>query len=356
MNESFIEEIFACYFHGTKDYSIDSKGDSGSRIRETAIEGLEKLIIMCAKLNLITFTKDKSLLTKVLGNVMQQAVERIDRTRNLAGRIFSNLLYNDHLNVDILEYIDEVRSVFKRDQCVTMDWNLAYSTLPLFVKLLSISQLQTYLLTGIIFSIGSLTESLVKSATSSFLKQLQIFNKSEDKLIMCELIEKILSLCKTSLKNDRLSASLIKSVDLIVQNGFLNDPKLKRYPVEFLSLFLENVKVTKDMQKLFSYIDFFCDMLQFNSDNDKEKVRERSMVQLMIMLCHQYPIVRKTTATKLFECIVSYPDLFEKDEDNDECVTLLVDTVWDEPVVQLRSVRNRICELTKTPKPVMKKT
>lgn len=65
--------------------------------------------------------------------------------------------------------------------------------------------------------------------------------------------------------------------------------------------------------------------------------------------------MRKTTASKLFETIISYPDLFETEEENDECVGLLCDTVWDEPVVKLRPIRNKICDLTKTPKPVLKK-
>ena len=70
-----------------------------------AIEGLEKLIIICAKLNLTTFTRDHNLLTNIFGCVMQQAVERIDRTRSIAGRIFANLLYNENLHLNNGKYI-----------------------------------------------------------------------------------------------------------------------------------------------------------------------------------------------------------------------------------------------------------
>ena len=99
LNDTLISQIFECFFYGTKDYSIDAKGDSGSRIREVAIEGLEKLIITCAKLKLAKFCHDQELLTNIFGCVIQQAVERIDRTRNIAGRIFANLLYNQYLNI-----------------------------------------------------------------------------------------------------------------------------------------------------------------------------------------------------------------------------------------------------------------
>ena len=78
------------------------------------------------------------------------------------------------------------------------------------------------------------------------------------------------------------------------------------------------------------------------------------MIQLMVLLCHQYPRVRKTTASKLFEALINYTDeMFEKEEDYDECVQLLTETLWDQPVDKIRPIRNRICDLTKTPKPVI---
>lgn len=167
-----------------------------------------------------------------------------------------------------------------------------------------------------------------------------------------ECIEILLHLCKNHLKNDRLATSLIKTVDLVVQNDLLCEEHITQahIPVEFLNLFMENVRVTRDMTKLHAYVDVFCDLLQFEED----RIRERSMIQLMVLLCHQYPRVRKSTASKLFEALINYTDeIFEREEDYDECVQLLTDTLWDQAVVNIRPIRNRICDLTKTPKPVL---
>ena len=107
-----------------------------------------------------------------------------------------------------------------------------------------------------------------------------------------------MNLCNNHLKNDRLATSLVKTVDIIVQNDLLKNEIIKeaKIPVEFLEAFLDNVKVAKDMGKLNAYIDLFCDFMQFEED----RIRERSMIQLMIMLCHQFPRIRKATAGKLF--------------------------------------------------------
>ena len=80
--------------------------------------------------------------------------------------------------------------------------------------------------------------------------------------------------------------------------------------------------------------------------------------QLMLMLCHQYPRVRKSTSSKLFELLLNLRDfssLFDTEEDYVECMSLLSDTDWDETLDRVRTVRNKICDLTKTPKPVVKK-
>jgi len=47
----------------------------------------------------------------------------------------------------------------------------------------------------------------------------------------------------------------------------------------------------------------------------------------MILLCHAYPIVRKTTATKLYEAILMYPGVIS-DESVDEVTSLLIETLW----------------------------
>jgi len=354
LNTEIFLEVIDAYFYGLNDYSIDAKGDSGSKVREAAIEGLESFIELCARYQIADIITNKELITNCLGKIVQQSTERIDRTRNLAGRAFGNLIHNQFLNLNFLPFIVEIRSVFKKSMCEMLDWNVAHITFPLFVKLMRIKEFQTHLLTGIIFSIGSLTESLVKSATSSFLKELKEFylNK-EKKEDFKEIIEIILTLCQHHLTNDRLSTSLIKSVDLIIQNEFLNDDFIRNehLPHRFLVVFIENAKVTKDMQKLLAYIDLFADMLQF----DEERIRERAMIQLMIMLCHPYPRIRKTCASKLFEALLNYGEMFESEQDNDECTQLLTDTNWDQAIDVIRPIRNRLCDLTKTPKPVMSK-
>jgi hypothetical protein len=371
-----VNVVFDCYLHGLNDYSIDSKGDSGSRVREASLEALERLFRLCARFPAASeyVLANRALVTRSFANIVQQAVERIDRTRSLAGRLFFSLLYHGPLGLDshLPQWTSTLKSVFQRETCDEIDWNLAHMTLPLFVKLLRVDELQANVLSGFVFSIGSLTESLVKPAEQCFLKEMKQIAREDPKLY-AQLHARLLDLCRSNLSyvtvgantsnENRLATSLIKTYDLMTQNDLLI-PNL----AECLLIFLFNVKVTKDMIKLILFVDLFGDVLlaELNKDRHKsqssKEVRNKVMFQMMLMLCHQYPRVRKYTAAKLFEMFMNVIDqesgggLFESEEAYAECTSLLTDTDWSEPLEGgVRDARNRICDLTKTPKPVVKK-
>ena len=137
-----------------------------------------------------------------------------------------------------------MREIFTKSDCDTMDWHLGHLTLPLFIQLFRHKEFQDSLLIGFVYSIGNLTESMVKAAHTSFLKELKLVER-ESEAEFRVVIEKLLDLCKEHLKCDRLSLSLIKTVDLVVQNGLLSKDGMSDFPQKFLVVCLENVKNTK---------------------------------------------------------------------------------------------------------------
>ena len=79
------------FLGGLKDYTQDKRGDVGAWVREAAMIGLQTLTfkVVEKKSDLL----DGVLVSKIVAGVAQQAVERIDRTRALAGRIFYSFLH-----------------------------------------------------------------------------------------------------------------------------------------------------------------------------------------------------------------------------------------------------------------------
>ena len=66
----------------------------------------------------------------------------------------------------------------------------------------------------------------------------------------------------------------------------------------------------------------FCDMLQFGGE-----VRSMALTQLMLLLCHTFPIVRKTAANKFYEAAVTYDNIIPESAVED-VTALLVESLW----------------------------
>ena len=64
------------------------------------------------------------------------------------------------------------------------------------------------------------------------------------------------------------------------------------------------------------------------------------------MLINRFPRVRKITATKLYEALLTLTDISESLEmSQDEILAILSDTNWDEDIETLKPVKNQLRQL-----------
>ena len=76
-------------------------------------------------------------------------------------------------------------------------------------------------------------------------------------------------------------------------------------------------------------------------------------MQLLVLLCHRYPRVRKLTAEKLYIGLMS-ADGAVPEEAEDEVSDILTSTHWDAELTQARGQRNRICQMVGVEPPKLK--
>ena len=85
------------YFEGLEDYSIDSRGDVGSWIREGCIRGLEAFLFEYLASNetlaFLNAAETPVFWNRLIGNLCRQAVEKIDRVRDAAGQTLCRILW-----------------------------------------------------------------------------------------------------------------------------------------------------------------------------------------------------------------------------------------------------------------------
>ncbi|VDL94516.1 unnamed protein product [Schistocephalus solidus] len=151
ITEAQINDVLTILLNSLSDYTTDSRGDIGSIVREA---GMHSLLAFCSDVvnsgrsgeikadvcyKLLRFS---SSMESIFVNVAQQAVEVIDRTRAVAGRVFTGLLHHKKI-------------------CADISWLTAQSTFPLFVQLFDLPEFQYHLMLGFAASAGGVTEKTV---------------------------------------------------------------------------------------------------------------------------------------------------------------------------------------------------
>jgi Tubulin folding cofactor D C terminal len=87
-SEKHLADVTACFLSALKEYTLDNRGDIGAWVRETAMNALYLLLTSCPPGLL-----DPDTVHQTMTGLAQQAVEKIDRTRGLAGKLFCNLVH-----------------------------------------------------------------------------------------------------------------------------------------------------------------------------------------------------------------------------------------------------------------------
>lgn len=88
LNSKALDKIFGCLLMALNEYTIDNRGDIGAWVREAAMNALYKLTVA-----LPSELLDAEKVHAVVSGLLQQSVEKIDRTRALAGKLFCKIIY-----------------------------------------------------------------------------------------------------------------------------------------------------------------------------------------------------------------------------------------------------------------------
>lgn len=176
--------------------------------------------------------------------------------------------------------------------------------------------------------------------------------KEIDEKSLRDLCDKMLNIFKESHKNERMITSILAFLDRLLSSGciqiILDDPN-SDIPERILLLLKQEIKYTTSTKLLISSINVFCQLLQVHGF-----IGKRAFCQLSIFLCHKYKCLRKVTAIRTYEALTLYGEEMDlSEEDLASILTELNGTDWEQPVTELRPIRNHLCELMKVPAPVL---
>uniref|UniRef100_A0A3Q2QNL7 Tubulin-specific chaperone D n=1 Tax=Fundulus heteroclitus TaxID=8078 RepID=A0A3Q2QNL7_FUNHE len=338
-----IAEVMGFLLSSLNDYTSDSRGDVGAWVRKAAMTSLKELILMVA--SSAPEILSSNLVKSTMCCLAQQAAEKIDHYRAHAGNIFLLLLHSTQPVVPHIPHKEELLNIFPVETITSLNWNAPSQAFKYIAQLLGLPEYQYHTLLGLSVSVGGITESTVHHSSQSlfvFLKGIQ-----NDRDALTQFAQTLLRIFRDNRHNDRLSVSLLKMLSqMLANNIFEIFTKEEDHWVclELLDLCKE-FRRSKDVNKLCACIDVFCGLIQFQGD-----VRKKVLSQLLLMLCHSFPVIRKATSSKMYEMLLTYDDVTDPDV-LDDVMTLLSDTEWlVASLKSLRSHRNQLCDWLGVPR------
>ncbi|CAH0407276.1 unnamed protein product [Chilo suppressalis] len=365
--EKYVGQIVEALLHCLSEYTIDMRGDIGAWVREASMTGLLALCRQCAieapHLN------SSEVIRNIMRGIAQQAVEKIDRTRAHAGRIFTALIYNDPLITNIpqhdalkrifpceevelkpKEQEDETEPTASENSNVVL-WLFPGHTMPRFVQLLNYDEYRYNVIKGLIVSGGELTESLVKHTTQSLYSYLNTLQ--DNKPMLKSICDTIIKVFADNLHVKRITGPIFNFLDRLLSSGsispILEDPD-STFAADILKYLQIELRGGKNIYKLLDSINVLCQLIQVGG-----VVCSKSLGQLVIYLCYADRYVRRCAAARLYEALTLYGDVCSVPQDNiDQIMAVLADTDWEKDVNELRPIRNDLCDLMNIKRPVMK--
>eukprot|EP00117_Sycon_ciliatum_P048340 scpid20183/ scgid34426/ Tubulin-specific chaperone D; Beta-tubulin cofactor D; SSD-1; Tubulin-folding cofactor D len=345
-----VSQVYDACLMSMQDYTTDSRGDIGAHVREASMLCLQDLTMSLAETHPAALTEP--LMLALMTSLLQQISEKIDRTRSVAGGVIAKLLHSDSPVIPCIPEREALTAVLTETLCSKLNWASASDAFPHTVQLLSVAPYRQSVLTGLIVSVGGMTESLVKHASGALVEFLEKFTASDENLAV--ICSDILSIFKKYQKVDRVTVPLLKALDVLLSSGCfeqLTSRKDAKFPTDLLALCKAETARSGDAKKLIDSVPVFCGLLPFPG------LRLPCLRQLTILLGHKYPRVRAVTADYFVVALVSYADIVlpTGDEDaggEDDPMTILSTTAWDDAALaEVREARNRICNVLEIPVP-----
>lgn len=280
---------------------------------------------------------------KVMTGLAQQAVEKIDRTRGIAGRMFCRLVHYEP-RIPYIQRHDKLREIFPEDSTEVL-WLFADHTFPYFCAMLELPEYSPRIVLGLMASIGQLTESLIKYSSKSFFQYLR--SHPSDVPRICDEI--VLVFNQNSM-NERVTYPLLSFLDILFASGTVSRILLdedNNFAEEILKLVNIEIKGHKKLYKLTSSINVYCQLVQV------PRLANSILSKLSIFLGLPHVHVRKSTATKMYESLALHSECTNIPEENlEDILNLLSESDWGLPLPEVRPIRNQVCELMGIKAPV----
>jgi tubulin-specific chaperone D len=325
-----MERVLELLKRASREYTFDRRGDVGSLVREaamrTSVEILGHVGVWPEWVNPVLFMRI----------MVQQALERIDRTRAVAGESLVALLRMRQENTKDFVLMTRVAETLDKSGVLAsgVNWSSSSLVFPALVPLIHVHELSEDVWQGLVMSIGGQTESLVRHARTALESELNAVVAQGDVHEARRLLSVFTAVLRANAESERTAMAGLKVLDWLLTSGLLfrlsglqdaagiNDSSTVDHLLQpLVDVSKSATRGTESVNLISTAVGCLCGFVA------REALRRSSLATLMVLLCHKFPRVRRVVSEQLYLVVVADetvcpPETFA------EALDILSETCW----------------------------
>lgn len=338
-------EVMESMFNALEDYSVDNRGDVGSWVRTAAMDGLEKCTyILCKRDQLVGNESlfDANIATNLVGGIVKQAVEKMDKLREVAAKVLQRILYSEAVFVPLIPYRETLVKLVPKE--AELKLGVPSFLFPRFIQLLQFGCYSKYVMSGLVISIGGLEDSLKKVALGALLEYLQaikVTGETETNAREVGLSNDILWVLQKYKKRDRVVIPTLKTIEILFSKRiFLHiEAETRVFCAGVLESLTTELKGTKDFSKLYAGIAILGYIASIS-----ESINIQAFSHLLSFLTHRYPKIRKACAEQVYLVLIQNGELVAE-ENLDEALEIVSECCWEGDMEEAKRQKLNLCDI-----------
>ncbi|KAF8655488.1 hypothetical protein AX16_003046 [Volvariella volvacea WC 439] len=319
---------------GLDDYTSDQRGDVGSWIRIASIQGLtrvsEMLLSRAGEIPNFESYLPPVKFHDAISGILKQGVERLDNVRQEAGNCILRLLKLPSATVNgperwSLPGSEELNALYDHESG-EVSWNDGRWLFPRAVRLLNVPHYRKAVLNGIVFSLGSKSESVQRPVAESLASYVQSIPISEPRgdgaPTVKDLVTELLTTANANASSNNVVIPILQALNVLLDTDALRElsesPGGTELLAEALSLSTRSMSRIKSVQRIRESMKVALALLALPA------MFKPSAQKLPVFLAHQFPSVRSETAEHLYLTLQGT----ELENETDDVEGVLLETEW----------------------------
>ncbi|TRM60520.1 armadillo-type protein [Schizophyllum amplum] len=344
--------LIRALLRGLEDYTMDERGDVGSWIRIVSIQGLAAVASMfLGRSELLPSYMPAETFHEAIAGILKQGVERLDNVRDEAGVCARSLLELEPPAGDYaIEGGEMMRTLFLQGELVP--WSDGSVLFPKAARLLCVARYRKQVLSGIILSVGSRSESITRpmgEALAGYAATLPVSSTEDEQAYsLPDLLQDVLDHGQANFTSNLVFVPVLQTFNVLVGSEKLQDAlstkgecTVKLSAVR--SVATKNISRLKNVQRIQESMKIVVNLLALTFIADPQEYMS-CVEALQSFLSHDFPHVRTATAEYMCQVLPGV-DLQGREEAVEE---ILLETEWTLPdKVMLQEATGRAISVLK---------